>query len=159
MRIEPYQSNYLDAIVHLSLRAWAPVFDSLQSTMNSEVYQAFYPEPWHMNQQKDVENACSAADVYTWVAISDDMVMGFIAVKHHLEDNMGEIYMVAVDPDFQRLGVDKALITFALNWLKDAGMSIVMVETGGDPGHSAARSTYESLGFHLFPVARYFKKL
>jgi hypothetical protein len=41
----------------------------------------------------------------------------------------------------------------------DAGMSIAMVETGGDPGHAPARHTYEKVGFELFPVARYFKKL
>jgi hypothetical protein len=34
-----------------------------------------------------------------------------------------------------------------------------MVETGGDPGHERARHTYEKVGFELFPVARYFKKL
>jgi hypothetical protein len=34
-----------------------------------------------------------------------------------------------------------------------------MVETGGDSGHERARHTYEKVGFELFPVARYFKKL
>jgi hypothetical protein len=34
-----------------------------------------------------------------------------------------------------------------------------LVETGGDPGHERARQTYEKVGFELFPVARYFKKL
>jgi hypothetical protein len=43
--------------------------------------------------------------------------------------------------------------------MKDAGMSIAMVETGGDPGHERARYIYEKVGFELFPVARYFKKL
>ena len=107
MRIEPYQSHYLDAIVHLSLRAWAPVFDSLQNTMNTEVYQVFYPEHWCVSQQKDVENVCSAEDIDVWVAIDDDSVKGFIAVKLHLEDTMGEIYMVAVDPIFKDLGLVK----------------------------------------------------
>ncbi|BAB78102.1 MULTISPECIES: GNAT family N-acetyltransferase [Nostocaceae] len=56
-------------------------------------------------------------------------------------------------------GVGSALINFALNWMKATGISIAMVETGGDPGHAPARCTYEKLGFGLFPVARYFKKL
>jgi len=71
----------------------------------------------------------------------------------------GEIYMVAVDPDFQGRGIGSALIEFAPCWMKDAGMSVAMVETGGDPGHARARHTYEKVGFELFPVARYFKKL
>jgi hypothetical protein len=43
--------------------------------------------------------------------------------------------------------------------MKEAGMSVAMVETGADPGHERARHTYEKVGFGLFPVARYFKKL
>jgi len=43
--------------------------------------------------------------------------------------------------------------------MKDAGMSVAMVETGGDPGHERARHIYEKVGFKLWPVARYFKKL
>lgn len=38
-------------------------------------------------------------------------------------------------------------------------MSVAMVETGGDPGHAPARHTYEKVGFGLFPITRYFKKL
>ena len=30
MQIEPYASHHRDAIVSLSLRAWTPVFDSIQ---------------------------------------------------------------------------------------------------------------------------------
>jgi hypothetical protein len=43
--------------------------------------------------------------------------------------------------------------------MKEKGMSVAMVETGGDPGHAPARCTDEKLGFRLLPVARYFKKL
>jgi hypothetical protein len=48
---------------------------------------------------------------------------------------------------------------FALEQMKLAGMSVAMVETGGDPGHKGARCTYEKLGFGLLLIARYFKKL
>ena len=162
MQIEPYAPDYLDAVIHLSLRAWEPVFDSIQQALNPDVYQAFYADGWRMSQQKAVEDVCAAADAKVWVAIASgasESVVGFIAVKLHREDSMGEIYMVAVDPDAQGQGIGSALIEFALDWLKQAGMSIAMVETGGDPGHAPARHTYEKAGFELFPVARYFKKL
>jgi GNAT superfamily N-acetyltransferase len=158
MQIEPYDPQHLDIIVRLSLRAWSPVFDSIQNAMDAEVYQAFYPDNWRISQQKAVEDVCNGFDTNVWVA-RDKTIMGFIAVKLHPEDSMGEIYMVAVDPDFQGRGIGTALIEFALNWLKDAGMAIAMVETGGDLGHAPARKTYEKAGFKLFPVARYFKKL
>ncbi|MEB3281170.1 MAG: GNAT family N-acetyltransferase [Lyngbya sp.] len=159
MKIEPYDRRYLDAIVRLSLRAWTPVFDSIQNTMNPDVYRVFYPDNWRVSQQKAVEDVCAAEDTNVWVAINENSAVGFVAVKLHSEDRMGEIYMVAVDPDFQGHGIGSSLTEFALNWMKEAGMSIAMVETGGDPGHAAARYTYEKVGFELWPVARYFKKL
>jgi hypothetical protein len=38
-------------------------------------------------------------------------------------------------------------------------MKVAMVETGGDPGHTAARRTYEKAGYVLLPIVRYFKNL
>ena len=159
MQIEAYDPSRLDAVIRLSLRAWTPVFDSIQKVMNADVYQVFYPNNWRVIQQKAVEDVCAAEDTNVWVAIDAGSTLGFVAVKLHSEDTMGEIYMVAVDPDFQGRGIGSALIEFSLDRMKDAGMSIAMVETGGDPGHSPARHTYEKVGFELWSVARYFKKL
>jgi GNAT superfamily N-acetyltransferase len=159
IRIEPYAPRHLNAVIRLSLRAWTPVFESIQNTMNADVYQAFYPDTWRVSQQQAVQDVCAAEDTHVWVAVDARSTMGFIAVKLHSADSMGEIYMIAVDPDVQGHGIGSALIAFALDWMKDAGMSIAMVETGGDPGHAPARYTYQKMGFGLFPVARYFKKL
>jgi GNAT superfamily N-acetyltransferase len=57
------------------------------------------------------------------------------------------------------VGIGTALLTVALTWMRDAGMAVAMVETGGDPGHAPARRTYERLGFGVVPIARYYKKL
>lgn len=161
MRIESYEADQLDALIGLSLRAWAPVFESLQKVMELEVYRALVPE-WRVSQQKAVADVCAAEETPVWVAIDSGdsgLLVGFVAVKLHSEERMGEVYMVAVDPDFQGRGIGTALMEFALEWMKDAGMSVAMVETGGDPGHAPARRTYEKLGFGLLPIARYFKKL
>lgn len=48
---------------------------------------------------------------------------------------------------------------FAEAQIRDAGMSMVMVETVGDSGHAPARAAYEASGYQRWPVARYFKKL
>ncbi|RCJ20682.1 GNAT family acetyltransferase [Nostoc sp. ATCC 43529] len=159
MQIEPYDPGQLDAVIRLSLRAWSPVFDSLSEALDVDVYRSFYPDGWRVSQQKAVEDVCSAADTKVWVAIDSGSSVGFVAVKLHFESSLGEIYMIAVDPDYQRRGIGTALLEFALDWIKVAGMSVAMVETGGDPGHAPARCTYEKLGFGLLPIARYFKKL
>lgn len=101
MRIEPYDNSQLDAVIRLSLRAWSPVFDSLQNALDLEVYGAFYPEGWRVSQQKAVEEVCRAEDTKVWVANDSGSTVAFVAVKLHLESSMGEIYMIAVDPDYQ----------------------------------------------------------
>ena len=159
MQIEPYEPHHLEAVIRLSLRAWSPVFDSIQKTMDADLYRALYPDDWRVSQQKVVNYTCIAEDINVWVARDADATVGFVAAKLHSENSMGEIYMVAVDPDFQGHGIGSALTEFALTWMKDAGMSVAMVETGGDPGNAPARHTYEKVGFELFPIARYFKKL
>ena len=82
--------------------------------MNADVYRAFYPDRWRVSQQKAVEDVCIAEDTNVWVAIDAGSTVGFVAVKLHSEDSMGEIYMVAVDPNSQGGGIGSALIDFAL---------------------------------------------
>ena len=158
MTIEPYDRSQLDAIVVLSLRAWAPVFASIADAMDPEVYREQHPD-WRVGQRAAVEATCASPEVRVWIASVDARTVGFVACKRHEADRMGEIHMIAVDPDFQRRGIAAALTKHALGWLKQAGMTTAMVETGGDPGHAPARRTYEAAGFRVFPVARYFKKL
>ncbi len=156
--IRPYTPADLNPIVRLSLRAWNPVFASLQAVFSPAVFGAFYPDGWRVAQQKSVEETCGDAAVHTWVWEEQGGVVGFVAVKRH-SDELGEIYMIAVDPDYHRRGIARALTEFAVDWLRTSGVSVALVETGADPGHAPARATYENCGFELFPVARYFKKL
>ena len=159
MTIEPYDESQRSAIVTLSLRAWAPVFESLRMAMPHYVFRAFYRGDWQAAQRAAVEAVCSDREIRISVALEQASVAGFVALKLHPNDQMGEIYMIAVDPDFQRRGIAASLINHSVEWFKGAGMSMVMVETGGDPGHAPARYTYESSGFQILPVARYFKEL
>ncbi|MEJ6487575.1 hypothetical protein N0Y54_41070 [Nostoc punctiforme UO1] len=46
MPIEPYEDSQLDTIKSLSLRAWSPIFDSIQKAMDIEAYHSFYPDGW-----------------------------------------------------------------------------------------------------------------
>ena len=90
---------------------------------------------------------------------AEDAATGFVAATLHSERLIGEIVMLAVDPDAQDRGTGTALTEFATGWLRDTGMRIAMVETGGDDGHSPARRVYEKADYVLLPVARYFKAL
>jgi GNAT superfamily N-acetyltransferase len=158
MTIRACEDRDTAAIVRLSLRAWAPVFASLEQIMQPEVYRTFYPD-WRVSQRKAVEAVCADPAQRMWLAEQEGTALGFVAVRLHVDARMGEIFMIAVDPDHQRQGVGTALTNHALDWMREAGMAVAMVETGGDPGHAPARRTYEHAGFRMLPIARFFKKL
>lgn len=149
----------VNVVVSLSLRAWTPVFASIEQTLGSEIFRRLYPDGWRKSQQQSVEDVCATQKTQVWVAEAGESTVGFVAVELHFESDYGEIYMVAVDPDYQGGGIGTALTEFALDRIKEAGMEVAMVETGGDPGHAAARRTYEKAGYTQLPIARYFKNL
>jgi ribosomal protein S18 acetylase RimI-like enzyme len=157
--IRPFDDRDAEAVVDLSLRAWTPVFASLERVLGSEIFGRLHPD-WREDQRRAVEDVCAAKEGRVWVAEVGASAVGFVAVElHHPERSMGVISMLAVDPNYQGGGIGTALTEFALDRLKEAGMTMAMVETGGDPGHAAARRTYEKAGYVLLPIARYFKNL
>ena len=99
-QIRPYEDRDAEAVVDLSLRAWEPVFASLEQTLGTEIFGLLHPD-WRADQQKAVEDVCAAEKIRVWVAEADARAVGFVAVALQPERSMGEIYMVAVDPDFQ----------------------------------------------------------
>jgi GNAT superfamily N-acetyltransferase len=157
--IVPYDLCHHQAVLELSIRAWAPVFPLMQASVSDYVYRAFYPDGWEPRQRADVATILAAEDVRKWVAMAGDVPVGWVGARMHLEDKMGEIHILAVDPDWQRKGIASHLMDRAMDAMRMQGLDIVMVETGGDPGHMASRATYERAGFERWPVARYFKPL
>jgi GNAT superfamily N-acetyltransferase len=159
IHIHPYEYRHRAAVMRLSLRAWAPVFSELEPAVAPYVFRAFYPKGWAVRQSDDIGRFLDDEPEHTLIAENDKGLAGWVGVRLHAEDCMGEIYILAVDPDAQREGVARMLLEAAFAKLRGAGMKIVMVETGDDPGHAPSRVTYESIGFERWPVARYFREL
>jgi GNAT superfamily N-acetyltransferase len=158
MLIRPLAPPDVPSVARLSLRAWAPVFESLERELGPEVFPVLYPD-WRASQKAAVEAVCADAKYRVWIAERGGAPVGFAAVVLHESDRVGEIYMIAVDPEHQRAGIASALTQHALGWIREAGMQVAMVATGGDPGHAPARRTYERAGFRPLPLAQYYRKL
>lgn len=157
--IRRFEQQDEDAVIDLSLRAWAPVFASLADILgDSGIYAQLHPD-WRADQHRAVQDTCRSEHTTIWVAETDTVTAGFVAVQLDHEASIGEIYMIAVHPDCQRSGVGARLTEVALDWIRQSGMAVAMVETGGDAGHAPARELYEQAGFTQLPIARYFKKL
>ena len=154
MVIRPLTAEDIDTVVEFSLRAWAPVFDSFRAVLGVPIYEALFPD-WESTQARAVEDVCRDDETTVWVADRQDRAVGFVAVRV----GAGEIYMLAVDPDHQRQGLGSALTDFAVERLREAGVALAVVGTGGDPGHAPARRTYERAGFTPFTQVQYYKRL
>ncbi len=85
--------------------------------------------------------------------------MGFAAAILKSGSAIGEIHMVAVDPDFQNKGIGSQLTDVATDWIREQGLSLAYISTGGDVGHAPARRTYEKSGYTAVPSVHYFKTL
>jgi ribosomal protein S18 acetylase RimI-like enzyme len=158
-RLRPFAGDDLEAVVGLSLLAWEPVFASFRRVLGPEIYAHLYPD-WRAQQREVVEQACAAgATTIVWVAEVGGVVAGFVAYLANAETRIGEVYLLAVHPGYQQRGIGTALNQLALEQLREAGMTLVEVGTGGDEGHAPARRAYEKAGYTAFPQVRYFQRL
>jgi mycothiol synthase len=66
----------------------------------------------------------------------------------HGHEAIGEIYVLAVDPEYKDQGVGKDLTAAGLNYLKYQGLSSAMLYVGVE--NKAALNLYRSLGFSEF---------
>ncbi|MFN8526239.1 MAG: GNAT family N-acetyltransferase [Chloroflexota bacterium] len=138
-------------MVRLSLAAWEPVFRSFRQVLGQEIYDRLFPH-WASSQAADVESACTNEKYAVWVADVDGVVAGFVALETDEQTKIGVVHMPAVDPAHQNQGLGTRLNLFALDRLQDAGRELAQVGTGGDPGHAAARRTYEKAGYTALPA-------
>ena len=146
-------------VLDISLRAWEPVVPEIEQAFGPELHRRLNPD-WKAEKRDEIAAFSGNAKKYhAWVAESERKAVGFVAIELHRRKQVGEIYLLAVDPDYQCRGIGTALTRFALAWMKDAGMVAAMVETGFDSGHAPARRTYEKAGCVPVPAARYFKEL
>jgi hypothetical protein len=77
-RIRSFEDRDAEAVVYLSLRAWAPVFASLEQVLGSDIFERLHPD-WREDQRRAVEDVLAAKEGRVWVAEVDATAVGFVA--------------------------------------------------------------------------------
>ena len=130
------------------LAAFAPVFESFRNLLGDEIYRLAQARE-DEDQGKLLDSLLapdSGWEVYA--AERAGAVVGFVAVQLNQETQLGEIGLNAVHPAQAGRGIGTAMYEFALARMKEAGMRVATVATGGDPSHAPARRAYEKAGFN-----------
>jgi GNAT superfamily N-acetyltransferase len=159
IEIREFREGDLETVVEFSLRAWAPVFAAVRDVLGDDIFLRLHPD-WKASQSEAVRSSCTSDERDVFVAVVSGRTVGFVAIAlNAFHERMGVIDIIGVDPDYQRRGISSRLTEFATGHMRSRGMDIAVVETGGDPGHAPARAAYETAGFTLLPIARYFRLL
>lgn len=152
-----------DALQAIREAAFAPVFASFRSILGEEIYERA------QRAEDDAQGPLldslfepdSGWDVYCALAGAESAeVVGFVTLQMNAETLVGEIGLNAVHPAHAGKGYGTRMYELALELMRDAGMKVATVATGGDPSHAAARRAYVKAGFDVeIPSVWYCKAL
>lgn len=156
--IRPMHDDDVSALQDLTEYAFEPIFESFEAILGPDLFAMVYPD-WRALQRNLVATMYQDEKIDCRVATVEGVVAGLVTIKLKLDAKEGEIYFLVVHPDYQNRGIGSRLIDFALNYIKDAGMDIAVVGTGGDASHAPARKSYEKAGFTDLPLVRFYRKL
>lgn len=127
--------------------AFRPVFRSFRNLVGDEI-APIAMATLESEQADYLDKLCGAeSDHEVYVVEQDAEIVAFCAVALDRKSKVGEVDLNAVDPEHQGCGIGAWMYAFALNRMKEAGMAVATVGTGGDSSHAPARRAYEKAGF------------
>lgn len=86
-RIRNYGDDDLEAIVALSLRAWEPVFASLEHALGAELFKRLRGD-WRQGQSAAVYQILGGGAARVWIAEAQGQLAGFVAAAPHPESDV-----------------------------------------------------------------------
>jgi ribosomal protein S18 acetylase RimI-like enzyme len=159
MHIRGFRDTDLPHLIDLTIESFRPLFErDLPELIDPEVFVHEHGD-WENDYRREVPTFHDPdSDRFVTVAEEQRRILGYVGWNIRQGD-AGRLEMVAVHPAAQRRGVGNALCRDALERLRDRGVTVVHIGTGGDAFHTPARRLYESLGFRGWPLVDYSKAL
>ena len=155
------QPGDVESAAQIAVAAWEPIFGYFRSVMGEEMLSLCYPHGWQEVKETQVRGACRGeGGASVVVAEVDGQVVGFISYYIQRTATVAEIGNNAVHPDWQGHGIGPQMYEHVFQRLRERGVQVVRVRTGGDPAHAPARRAYEKAGFDVsLPEVTYYRML
>ena len=129
--------------------AFEPVFASFRAILGDEIYELAQAREDQGQADLLADLAATDSSWELYAVTQGDNTVGFVALQMNRETRVGEVGLNAVHPDHAGQGIGTAMYEFAVARMKEAGMLVATVATGGDPSHAAARKAYRKAGFDV----------
>jgi hypothetical protein len=75
-----FAEDDLEAVVAFSLRAWEPIFASVQTVIGDEIFLRLHPD-WRTSQEETVRSSCMSDERDVYVAVARARPVGFVASR------------------------------------------------------------------------------
>lgn len=158
--LRPVTPDDIPALLDTAVSAWAPIFASFEDLLGVGIFDTVFPD-WRSDKREQIASACLGE--YGAVVLVAELAgapVGFVSYYVDSRRGIGEISNNAVAPDYQNRGIATRLYQRAISEMREAGVTVVKVQTGGDGSHAPARRAYEKAGFvRSLPGVTYFLDL
>ena len=160
IEIRQFQQADLDQVLTICIDAFTPIHESFRQILGSEIFFRVYPD-WKESNKAYIRSLCEddRDNVLVATTSQSEQVVGFVHYSVNPERCTSEIGINAVAPELQGKGIGAKMYEHVLRLMAENDVKVVEVSTGGDASHTAARRSYEKLGFVPLPYVRYYKTL
>lgn len=135
-----------DALVSITIAC----FDGVSIDQNIEqLFGVIAGCTWEERKSQHVSDDLSANPDGVFVAEVNGEPVGYIGTRLDSHTKIGRIPSLVVAPEYQKLGIGRALVEHALHYLRSEGMSAVRIETLEQ--NAVGKRFYPKMGFE--PVA------
>lgn len=147
VRIRAFRPADLPRLQKIRDAAFKPVFRSFRRIVGDSIAPVAFAG-LEKEQAALLDRICASDSTRAVLVVEHEAeIIAFCAVSTDPETQVGEIDLNAVHPNHQGRGVGTLMFEAAMEKMREAGMKVATVGTGGDPSHAPARRAYEKAGF------------
>ena len=157
--IRPFEPGDLPAMQRVRKAAFEPVFWSFRDIVGEEIAAIAFAHA-DAEQAKLLDDICGTGSGHHVLVVTiGSEIVGFVSFTMDADKRTGEIGLNAVHPEHAGRGIGTGMYEHVMARMKERGMALATVGTGGDPSHAPARRAYEKAGFGPALPSLYLYKL